>query len=71
MAEYERLVEYDGTFYVITRYPGEWKRQLPEWLPTLVRLFAVGGGAALAFVGGGRHARVVDEGGRDGRGSDR
>ncbi len=71
VAEYERLVEYDGTFYVITRYPGEWKRPVPEWLLTLVRFLGVGGGAALAFVGGSRHARVVDERGRDSPGSDR
>lgn len=62
--EHERFVERNGSFYAITRDPGERWQPVPGWVLTLVRFGGVGGGVALAFVGAGRHARVVDEEGR-------
>jgi len=61
LEEYQEFVERNGTFYAISRGPGRTRPVVPEWLFGAGRIGGVVGGAALAFVGAGRHARQTDE----------
>lgn len=59
--DHQEFVNRNGTFYRVNAYTGASRPVVPPWLFGLLRVGSVLGGAALAFVARGRHARIVDE----------